>query len=799
MATQAMRVLDQLSKIPGTTRRAHRDAPEAAHIAKEKLQGLVRKGIPLDDFYRQYDVNKTGKISYKDFSDTLLAVSAGLTREETHQLAASLDKNRIGSIEYGNIFNALNSLENQRNQKEVSTGPVRMVGDFTSGAPPPPTATKSVDFMPPPPPPPLPSELASPRYQESSSAGSISQETAQAQRVQPRTSFTYVGGGEPAPAPAPVPVPPPREPLTVDVDLANGTDHHQAHTQSQVQTYTANTPAESNAASELLTRSPSNHHCPNYTPSRAEQEARSVIPRRYFHNPYVNTAIFGDTRQIKPYEFDTVNSPTQPVLNRSRRRAVSVPSRAKQNNLKDSGCSLDPEPPQPSPYDSVFRKSPTSTSELTVDEAALVAKLQHNPFFKAEERHQAMRETVRAQELRTLENAVADQIGGGVTRLRKALERNDASGSGLLNTEEFKFALKNIGVNLSKEQYDELYHRSARPIAEPAVHGYNRGQAVDIEAFTNRIQEAVVNAPPVPPPTVRSRPSTPVVAAQTARYGGKAVYGDEARRLEKVRVMKKILQSTSKLPNPHAVYNHIDPRNNGYLGQRQLQDALLHMGANLSPTEFNLLMRSVPTDQDGKVELERFEHVLRDEVGQYEKANAQEAEALHRSFRHYSRSFQTSDDFSLAHQHNEFKPLCHRRGQAEETETSRRWGQLQDIFQSHPEVVMHAFSVPRPESPTRRFLRGRPERTVEVDRHALKTVPLQQLKERLSSSGLPLSEDDIVRVQRTVARRAGLGSDLSGEVSLEKFCDVVGLNVKVKDKDHVGKFSESRLGGHLAV
>lgn len=261
------------------------------------------------------------------------------------------------------------------------------------------------------------------------------------------------------------------------------------------------------------------------------------------------------------------------------------------------------------------------------------------------------------------------------------------------------------------------------------------------------------------------------------------MFGDAAKHLDKVRVMKKVLQSAAKLSNPHAIYNHIQPTHNGFLSERQMQDALLHMGANLSQAEFGVLMNSVPKDPEGKVEIARFEKALRSEVGSYDKDCAQQAEAQHRTFKHYSGSFRTSDDFALSHQNFEFDPLCHRRGQAEETETSRRWGQLQDIFQRHPEVVRAAFSEPRPPSPERKSLRdSHAERPIEIPREETRSVSVSSLKDNLAKSGLPLSADDILRVERTLARRGA-----ASEVSLGQFCDAVGLEVKVKDYDRLGK------------
>lgn len=68
---------------------------------------LKNNGVDLNKFYAQYDVQKNGKMSYKDFSDTLLAVSSGIRRDEAHILASQLDKKKTGSIEYKKILDAL--------------------------------------------------------------------------------------------------------------------------------------------------------------------------------------------------------------------------------------------------------------------------------------------------------------------------------------------------------------------------------------------------------------------------------------------------------------------------------------------------------------------------------------------------------------------------------------------------------------------------------------------------------------------------------------------------------------------
>jgi Ca2+-binding EF-hand superfamily protein len=738
MATQAMRVLDQLSKIPGAPKRVHRDPAETAAIARSKLEKLEKTGVDLRKYYALYDVNRSGKISYKDFGDTLLAVSAGLSREEAYQLASQLDSNRVGSVDYTNLLGSLGHInETQRQQKEA-TG-------FSSAV-----ANSAAQTSP----------------REAATAESTSS------KVAPRTSFSYVGAS------------------------SNGNSNgNTADAASAQESAGAQGHAAESAAPAM--RPLSDRHSTTYSPPRRELDARSVIARRFFYNPTVNTPVYGDSAQLQPYQFDRSSREGTPqALTKSRRRASSAPGRARNSSLLDSGCNLAPTP-RPAwgdEFGGVFRRSPTSTTEVSVDDAALVAKLEGNPFYRADERVARLQETIRTQETRTLENAVVNQIGGGVARLRHMLRKHDASQSGMLNTEEFKFALKKAGVHLSGEQYEKLYTMSARDVAETSIHGYNRGKAVDIDAFTARLQETVASADSASAPSsVGSSTSAPSASSSvsefSAKYGGKAVFGDAAKHLDKVRVMKKVLQSAAKLSNPHAIYNHIEPAHNGFLSEHQMQDALVYMGANLSQAEFGVLMKSVPKDPEGKVEIARFEKALRGEVSEYDKSTAQQAEAQHRTFRHYSGSFRTSDDFALSHQSTEYDPLCHRRGQAEETETSRRWGQLQDIFQRNPEVVRAAFSEPRPASPERISLRdSHAERPIEIPREETKTVSVSGLKEKLAKSGLPLSADDILRVERTLARKGA-----SSEVSLGQFCEAVGLEVKVKDRDRLGEWHNCML------
>lgn len=782
MATQAMRVLDQLSKIPGQHKKPKRTVQETSSIAQAKLKSLSESGIDLQRFYNQYDVSRTGKVSYKDFCDTLLAVSSGIGREEAHELAAKLDTRRVGSIDYTHILDSLKDIQRsstanatrrteerrdvQQHYVQRETAPLPMEAPpaepIEASAPPPnyEYSGYNSEFLPPPPPLPV---------LDTSS------------KVVPRTSFAYIDRESPSllpersdsPGAHDIPPPPPRPPRVMKSRLSE---------RSIVQ---MDAPPAGVASKDMATVLSTREHTPApLTPSDAES-AHSIIARRFFHNPTVNTVVYGQRGRVAAYDFDPQREGYMKYPKKG--RSASAPA-GRRSHLRDSGCNLDP-PPPPVPefgptFASSLRNSPTSTTDMTAEEAFVSSKLESNPFYKAHEKAEEARRSIVNQERKTLENSIVDQIGGGVTRLRYMLKQFDASQSGTLNYEEFQNALKKSGVQLSKDQYKDLYQQTAREVTTAVAHGYSRGKAVDIDAFANKLQAQTTSKEFVPPP-----PGT----FFEQRFGNTKSFGEDAKHHETVRVMKKVLHSQSKLTNPYAVYKYIEPQHNGYLSEPQLKDALGHMGANLTSNEMNVLMNNIPRDGDGKIEIARFENVLKHEVGAYDKADSKSADRQHRQFSHYNRSFRNSRDFSLAHEYQEFEPLCHTKGHAVPAETSKRWNQLKDVFQAHPEVVRGAFSVPKPTTPDRKSFKSH-SGGVEVDRDYTRSLSVTQLKENLAKSGLPLSADDVLKIESTLKRQAP-----GKEISLEKFCEVVGLEVHNKDKNKIGNITLSfvTLHSHL--
>lgn len=119
MAQQAKKVLSHIAALPaapagGGSPRAAASQPrsvgDSARVATEKLERLQKSGVDLQRFYAQYDVQKTGRVSYKDFADTLTHLCAGVNRQDLLAVAAALDAQKAGSLAYGELLPALKAV-----------------------------------------------------------------------------------------------------------------------------------------------------------------------------------------------------------------------------------------------------------------------------------------------------------------------------------------------------------------------------------------------------------------------------------------------------------------------------------------------------------------------------------------------------------------------------------------------------------------------------------------------------------------------------------------------------------------
>lgn len=101
ISDQASKVLEHLEEVCKIDQKQE----NISTIADKALNKLENKD--MKEFFKRLDINKRGKISYKDFNDTLISTCANLSKDDAYHLATKIDKNKTGSIDYMNILNAL--------------------------------------------------------------------------------------------------------------------------------------------------------------------------------------------------------------------------------------------------------------------------------------------------------------------------------------------------------------------------------------------------------------------------------------------------------------------------------------------------------------------------------------------------------------------------------------------------------------------------------------------------------------------------------------------------------------------
>jgi hypothetical protein len=112
---------------------------------------------------------------------------------------------------------------------------------------------------------------------------------------------------------------------------------------------------------------------------------------------------------------------------------------------------------------------------------------------------------------------------------------------------------------------------------------------------------------------------------------------------ELTRAMKKILQATTTVTSSLELFNKLDTKSKGYLEPNELLDGLNSLGSNLSKNEFNLLLRKIDANHDGKIDIKDFDSVLHNEVNNEEKRRIDEKSRFLSSHSRYSNTFKSNN------------------------------------------------------------------------------------------------------------------------------------------------------------
>eukprot|EP01031_Cornospumella_fuschlensis_P022264 gene22264-27226_t len=435
MASQAKRVLEHLNTTPKSPRPQKEIIRTSAERAEERLRKLRQSGIDIAKFYQQYDVERTGRVSYKDFSDTLLSLSTGISREDAIMLAASLDKNKAGSVDYKNIFSHLEHVKQTHSSQDNSIKATEMRSNSANDA----DSSYSAAY------------LASKQHAPSVNPSTYSAPSTWNSLATYENTATL--GSNEAETFTLLPLPP------------------SVYEQRSANVFSASALAPVNKAAEV-----------------------TMVQRRHFYRdkhyhkaaPYFTDPTVEQQRKERkrsssaPPTMRTMAQHVEKVLKEdgasSQLNAADRSDRVRQISLRkvlqtDAGSD---------------RADKSKTFEQQVaQEAAPLNPLKHMMTIQSTKEKEA-----KELQVKFAENAVAHKMQGNIAALRYLLRQHDRSRSGFVNQEEFKAAIKKAGVPIDSKTIEALFARNSTSYGTGSVQdvSVSSGKAVSIDHFLDKIE-----------------------------------------------------------------------------------------------------------------------------------------------------------------------------------------------------------------------------------------------------------------------------------------------------------------------
>ena len=232
--------------------------------------------------------------------------------------------------------------------------------------------------------------------------------------------------------------------------------------------------------------------------------------------------------------------------------------------------------------------------------------------------------------------------------LSHSLRNKDASGSGFVNFDEFKAALKQADVLLSFEEYQSVFDKftrnsghtqapvpvrssSSSAVASPRSEGpiasqdssaqaqeqaireqfkgmigtMSAGKVLNISDFLNNVQKKAEH--------MASTNDDKVIMINGVPLPSHLMPAHKQKRS----VFFKVLHSMNKSAEPARVFRHLDDEMLGHLRPKLLRKGLEQLGASLSDNEFSTLLSGIGySDPQGQefINLDSFDRVLHDEL-----------------------------------------------------------------------------------------------------------------------------------------------------------------------------------------
>eukprot|EP00981_Chlorochromonas_danica_P014844 scaffold9105_cov169-Ochromonas_danica.AAC.1 len=571
MVQQAKKVIQHLNQLP-----PGKEVNTCARLAEERLKRLQGNGVDLNKFYQQYDVHRNGRVSYKDFSDILIAVSAGVGREDAMQLAERLDKHKAGSIDYKNLLSSLNQLQREQ---------------LSSSSPTPSKATPS--------------------------KSTPSQPTSENRRV--RISLDqpyYINIAENNTA---------QQPSSSSSSSLFTESALSPTIYSQPIVHTLGTDADDLGIPNAIL------HSKNFKEGPLELIDR-VGRRFYYRNPmnHVTTML---RKKIPPYFVDS----TADEKRSQRRRSHSEPpqgaggktlGRCVEASLVNSSNESAHQGNNNTERDIVFSRSLRTSIEKKKEGSNRPQETEENveitsPIKRITQAREEKKSQAKAIEFKVAENAIIRHLDGNTSILRHLLKQQDTSRSGYVNLEELKKALVCAGVPVEKNVVEALFESNAHKVCSGSNQdlALSGGKAMDIEAFVNKIQARAV---------------APALSHVSGDPG--LIRGNKEK--EKVRIMKKVLHGLDKIGSPQKLFNDIVGRPTTSLSVDQLRESLHFAGAAVSDAEFKILVSEMDKNRDGRISLLEFDRCMNQAVTTYEHESRDKSrDLLYKSsnYRHSNR------------------------------------------------------------------------------------------------------------------------------------------------------------------
>lgn len=343
------------------------------------------------------------------------------------------------------------------------------------------------------------------------------------------------------------------------------------------------------------------------------------------------------------------------------------------------------------------------------------------------------------------DKAFVDSLKNKIVYLRHAFRQADASHSGTVNAAEFRSTMTRAGYAKDDDVITKrLFDASAELAADGATYGTHarwrgsradesKGQLLDVGLFLRKLEA--------------TKPSTGDVPAVSKTVGATA---------EERRVLRRAFLATHTSANSSKLFKELSDSTPGSVSVSRLKEGLTTLGANMSSSEMDVVVDAVGVRPNGRVDIAEFDAKLSQSIAYFDRVAGLAAQGSLRRNKRYHDSFRSHEDLlaPVGGQGGGQVDMSEYADGIAQSKHFRRervlWAKLQRTLQDKQEDIVGKLGG---------------------------GVPVRHLAGHLSDLGVNLGREDVQQLE------ARLGcSDRSSSVSLEAFCDVAGIRLKLDER-----------------